>query len=340
MFRLRALGYWYPLHITAARTSRSNPMDTRSGKIRVVFIAGIGRSGSTLLDRVLGQIDKVTACGELYHLFNRGFADNQLCGCGQAFRDCTFWRAVISEAFGGIESFDLEAFLQVKNYVHRPRHIPALLVPLLRWPKYQRCLAQYLDMLSRLYPAIARVSGANVIIDSSKYPLHGFALRLVPNIDLRIVHLVRDSRAVAYSWQRKRVRTEIRSRLEYQKRYSAIASAFQWNYKNILTHLLSRGCAGKSKILYENFVRQPRLTLAEPLQAALGFEPELPFLSGQTCHLAPTHTVAGNPNRLESGRTTLRLDDEWRQGMGRGQHAIVTILTMPLLMLYGYTLRA
>ena len=36
-----------------------------AGPVRVLYIGGLGRSGSTLLDRMLGQLDGVWSVGEL-----------------------------------------------------------------------------------------------------------------------------------------------------------------------------------------------------------------------------------------------------------------------------------
>ena len=47
-------------------------------------------------------------------------------------------------------------------------------------------------------------------------------------------------------------------------------------------------------------------------------------------HLAPTHTVAGNPDRHGSGAVALREDDEWRTRMPRGPRAVVGALTAPV----------
>ena len=47
--------------------------------------AGSGRSGSTLITTVLGQLDGCFAAGELRYLWQRGMVDNRPCGCGAPF---------------------------------------------------------------------------------------------------------------------------------------------------------------------------------------------------------------------------------------------------------------
>src|SRR5215510_6114841 len=81
--------------------SRDNP-----NNVKVLFIAGSGRSGSTLLDMLLGQIGGFHSTGELRFIWSRGIGQNQLCGCGKPFRECEFWTEVVKEAFGGFENIN------------------------------------------------------------------------------------------------------------------------------------------------------------------------------------------------------------------------------------------
>ena len=67
---------------------------------QVVYVGSWGRSGSTLLDLVLGQIPGFVSVGELRYLWERGLAERQLCGCGRPVTGCPFWGAVLEEVFG------------------------------------------------------------------------------------------------------------------------------------------------------------------------------------------------------------------------------------------------
>src|SRR5574341_753180 len=96
-------------------------------RIRVVFIGGYGRSGSTLLERILGQIDQVCCIGELCHIWERGYKDNQLCGCGEHFSACPFWNNVEKKAFNNHSKLDIPSILALQRSVNRLRYIPYLL---------------------------------------------------------------------------------------------------------------------------------------------------------------------------------------------------------------------
>ncbi len=185
-------------------TATARPSRRADPRLPVLFIGGFGRSGSTLLERVLGQVPGQFAVGELVHLPQRGLLDDDRCGCGKAFSDCPFWVEVGERAFGGWDR--VAGWRRLQLQVDRKRFIPALLLPLL--PRYRRALRRHAERLGALYRAIAEVSGAGVVVDSSKHASTALLLRHVPGIRPVVVHLVRDSRGVAYSWSRQVVRPE------------------------------------------------------------------------------------------------------------------------------------
>ena len=66
---------------------------------QVLYIGGCTRSGSTLVDRALGELPGVLSTGELGLITTHGIVDNRLCGCGKPFRSCSFWSAVGATAY-------------------------------------------------------------------------------------------------------------------------------------------------------------------------------------------------------------------------------------------------
>ena len=94
---------------------------------RLLFIAGWGRSGSTLLDRILGQVPGVFSAGELRDIWRRGALEDRLCGCGSPFRECAVWRKVGEVAFGGWDAIDLVEAQALRDRLDRPWATPLLL---------------------------------------------------------------------------------------------------------------------------------------------------------------------------------------------------------------------
>jgi hypothetical protein len=62
--------------------------------VKVLYIGGFGRSGSTLVERILGQLPGFCSAGEIVFLWQRGLIENQLCGRGATFSECDFWTRV------------------------------------------------------------------------------------------------------------------------------------------------------------------------------------------------------------------------------------------------------
>jgi hypothetical protein len=297
----------------------------------VLFIAGAGRSGSTLLDCILGQVEGQLSLGELHYIWDRGLVENQLCGCGTPFRNCKFWNAVITEAFGDFENVDYKELNRLKEFFFVRRNRIQLLVPGLRTSSYKGRLKQYSSALSKLYGAIKRVSGCDLIIDSSKVYLYALLLNSVPDIKLHVIHLVRDSRAVAYSWQREKLRPEIREGNEFFPRFSLVNSSLRWNSSYIHASAL-RYFASYQSVSYEDLVNHPGQTVSS-IMAHIGKRGhKLDFMNERTVYLKANHSVSGNPSRFNQGAIEIRVDNEWKEKMTRSQIVLVTSLTFPFLL--------
>ncbi len=305
----------------------------RRDKVKVLYIAGWGRSGSTILDNVLGQIEGFFSVGEINYVWERNVIENRLCGCGLPFRQCGVWPGIFYEAYGGIDRVDAREMIQLRDGGLRIRH-----VPLLFSTRGRRLLGTRLKPLAarlgRLYETI-RASGENrVIVDSSKTPLYGYELAMTPEADLYVVHLVRDPRAVAYSWLRKKFQSDTGA---YMPRYGAVESALAWSAWNLLTEPFRRLCPDRYlRLRYEYLVEEPREAVVRILDLLGEEPPDLPFGKQREVELQTNHTVGGNPSRFRTGRVELRLDEEWRSGMKPADKSLVTALTWPLLLRYRY----
>jgi hypothetical protein len=310
------------------------------GDFRVVYLGGMGRSGSTLAERLLGELPGVCVAGEVVHLWQRGVTNNEQCGCGTEFGCCEFWSAVADTAFGGWSRTDPRRIADLRASVDRTRFIPQLArrsVP----DAMRRDLAEYTDYYARLYQAAADVSGCRTVVDSSKHASLAFCLSRRGDIDLRVIHVVRDSRAVAYSWTTLVPRPEAGGG-SYMTRYSPARAAAEWNTQNASLQLLARGQTPVLRVRYEDLVGgvKPTLRLIAGFAGLPADEPGLAFVGGgeqgQWAELKRAHTAAGNPMRFTSGKITIRADDRWRTAMPGSHRRTVTALTLPLLRHYGY----
>ena len=304
--------------------------------MKVLFMAGSGRSGSTILHNVLGQIDGFFPVGEIRYIWERGALRNFLCGCGKPFRECDFWLEVMDRAFGGIDKIDPDELFELTESF-RIRNLPLTWVPPLRRRELSR-LGSYLDYLSRLYASIEQVSGCRVIVDSTKNPSYGYLLERVAGLDLYHLHFVRDSPAVSYSWSQKKQFQPG----ENMARKGSVKSALQWDARNLSAELfLHHDRERWMSVRYEDMMIDPRRTV-RAIVDWLG-EPDavLPFTSEREVRLdRRNHSVFGNEVRFATGPVTLGPDERWRAGLDERDAITVKALTWPLRARYGYLSQA
>jgi hypothetical protein len=316
------------------------PHNEASGNIPVLFIACAGRSGSTLLDRIIGMHDGFCSAGELRYIWERSFGENQLCGCGAPFGDCAFWGEVSRRVFGTeAAQVDATTAIRLQGSLDDIRYAPWLVQS--HSPAcHQAALLIYSQLLERLYQRILQVSRDRVIVDSSGDATHGLILSQIPSIELHVVHLIRDPRAVAFSWTRARRRPEIHWTSENMPIAHVGASATQWMIHNTMAELLSKSAASYCRLRYEDFVADPDAALSRIL-APYGWISGRPKgFAEREVVLERAHTVSGNPMRFKHGPLKIELDDEWRGAMPPRDRRSVTAITWPLLTRYGYPLRS
>jgi hypothetical protein len=287
-----------------------------------------GWSGSTLLGNILGELEGAVHVGELRALWDEGLLAGGACGCGRPLAECDRWSG-IAERVLSLSGESPSGVAALNRQVARVRNTPRLL-GLRRadgsgWPQ----LARYAAITGSLYRAIRDATDARLVVDSSKRAGNAAAARLIPGIDVRFVHLVRDPRAVAYSW-RKRV----------EAGHGPITTARDWSSFNLLFEAVGvRHGAGRSvRVRYEDLVRSPRGTLERIAEIAGEPKARLPLADRRTVHLRPNHTVLGNPVRFRTGDVRLEEDRDWERWLPASDRRWVAALTAPLLLRYGYPL--
>ena len=311
-------------------------MSTSDQPTKVIYIMAWGRSGSTLLGNLLGEIDGFFHAGELRTIWEKGFVRGRLCGCGKRVPECEFWQGVMSRAIGDA---DAKAVATAQRSAARLRHAPRLLLGRTGngLPGGTRTKA-YASSVVALYRALAETTGSGVIVDSSKREADAALLRLLDGVDPYYVHLVRDPRAVAYSWQRRKATPEPRREMVT---YKPSTSTRNWLGLNVTAEAIRRRVGRDRYILvrYEDLATHPKRTL-EAIAEMVGERPAtLPVDENGTATLHPNHTAGGNPGRFRTGPVSLRLDDEWVAEQPRAQRLVSTTIAMPLLHRYRYPWR-
>jgi hypothetical protein len=229
-------------------------------QVTVLYIMGLWRSGSTILDIILGSHAEVEGVGELRSL-QAGWLAGAICACGASSSKCPFWSQVRERwaaSIGGDESGRLMA---LQDRFERSRSLPTLLAEGLVWKS--RTFREYARLLGALYLAIADVGGRKVVVDSTKYPARALALSRIHAVDLRIVHLVRDGRAVIWSWRRK-ANTDLRGNVLHVDADDVVREmTTSWIRANMLSGLTRKlGRTPSLRVLYEDLMADPCAELA------------------------------------------------------------------------------
>ena len=323
-----------------AATRPSGATSAAVGGPTVVYITGSGRSGSTLLERALGSAPGLVNVGELFDLFRRDMVHTERCGCGEPFATCPFWTGVAEHSFGDWSSERSAAVQQLRDHLAKQRQMPRLLAMPMAGDAFRAEVARYGEIYATLYKGIATQAGVSHIVDASKWPAQALVLSRA-GIDVRLIHLVRDVRGVAYSLSKQGVRRPqaldgTGEQIMQNKRPAAAAA--KWAQRQIDVEVM-RGCGLPiMRVRYDDFVRNPR-HITEQVMNWLGlpYQPaDLDHLGEGHMALGPSHGIAGNPSRANNGEIKLRPDEAWRDKMSPRDYLLVTTIGFPFILRYGW----
>lgn len=292
----------------------------------VVFVAGTGRSGSTLLDVMLGSLDGLVSGGELKWYWARGLLQGRRCGCGVPSPECPFWTAVRAE----LPDRDPHEVNSLYGTVARTRH--AMFAAAGR----QHELGPLPAIVGELYDALRTVSGAQMVVDSSKSPA-ALLVALQASPLVHVIHLVRDPRAVAYSNVRPKRSDSVENALI--RTLTPGHSTRKWAAWNALTERIAPSATSYHRIRYEDLVADP-VSVLGPVLDRIGIESPLPVRTDHdgaaVASLETSHAIGGNPSKFDVGEIPLRLDDQWIDAARWTHQATATLWSLPLLHHYGY----
>jgi hypothetical protein len=286
---------------------------------KVLYICSAGRSGSTLVDLLLGSHSQCTSLGEIEHL-PKNLTLNTLCSCGVPARECVFWNMVagrIKTTWGkdilqSPYSFPVGLFKasrvidfshQTPSYLRKRRRIHA--VKLLEYwfgiePKWLAWLtSEFEEGVSNtvnLFEVVREVSGKPVVVDSSKDYRKGIALYRRDPENVRLLVLTRDGRGVFNSERKSGVGREA-CVPPWVRYYSRAISLIEKNVPQ----------EHQFHLRYEDLAGNTTDTLSALCEfAGISFESSMLDFR-QTVH----HILNGNAMRLGTG-SEVRLDERWR----------------------------
>ena len=336
--------------------------------VKVLKITGLGRSGSTILDIVLGNHSQIESVGEVMNLVRTGWISQEslqgidpkrlrrpICTCGKRLdvlyddtpdEACPFWSSVRREWVERTDPDSIEIYPKLQNEFELKRRWPRLLYEKRRPSALFR---SYARLTLAFFESIRAVSGKPIIVDCSKISVRAYTLGMVPGIDLYIVHLVRDGRGVITShrksfekglqagimWDHKGPpmwKTTVRRRALY------LVSVVRWTVQNLAAEWVCTQLGPKRtmRLRYEDFVADPKTALER-----IGSLIELDLTdvaeaasSGKPMHAG--HNIGGNKTK-KSGSITLRPDaKEWKSALSPTEQQLSWMFMGWLMRRYGY----
>lgn len=282
-----------------------------------VYICAAGHSGSTLLDLILGSHSKTVSLGEITQL-PKNYALNTGCTCGSPVRDCAFWQQVLHRLTQQL-NIDIEknpyaldlGFIdarvvidnnqQTKWYNLRRRLVTG--GAYLHWRYGLPGLSRFTKVFERamknnlaLYDVVREVSGADIVVDSTKHYMKAIGLYRSASENTRIILLTRDGRGVFYS--------------NVKRNFGRKRSLASWlNHFSRALPLFARQLPATAvmQVCYEELCRDPVATIQSVCKfIGIDFEPAMLDFASHTHHIAN-----GNDMRFISS-SEIRCDERWR----------------------------
>ena len=308
-------------------------MENKIGPSKVLYLAGSMRSGSTLVGMILGNLPGFFNVGEIKWFWSHA-AGSQKCGCGAPLGECSFWSRVISNLESrGVE---MSRMATLGDELTRTRSLLRIASKGLSG-RTAREWEELSTATQYLYQAVAHLCGGKTVVDGSKVPPQLMLLLQARSLDLSILHLVRDGRAVAYSWEKRQRARGTRTGKKHAGKLqrSAYGAMLVWMIQNVILERLARRTS-RTLLRYEDFAGDPQTALGKALER-VGIAADLGNVQSGDIDLPSSHSIGGS-NRVRFGgsRRRIVLDDEWRSQMAVTTRLALTAMGVCSLRRFGY----
>ena len=297
-------------------------------KIKIVYLTGFWYSGATILGRSLKTSDQVTYVGEIRDFWVKGLKQDEKCSCGKNFSTCEFWQRVKREYEKSFPSESIEAITEeLKKFERWPNYFKLKKYLKNKNDKsYHQFLETYLKHTERLYEIIAKESGKNIIVDTSRLAVRLLAISLSKKLELCPIYIIRDPRGVVNSLFKKEIR-------DYGKRKNSFFShTFKWIVKNSLTLNAMKNINVNKKIYiwYKYFTKNPAKVLGS-LEKVINCKIDYIVEEGiVSLNLKAGHVFTGNRSRFNTGKISIREDTKWKNELQLIYKTLISVFSLPM----------
>ncbi|AOE50160.1 sulfotransferase [Kangiella sediminilitoris] len=284
--------------------------------MKLLYLIGAGRSGTTILSLMLSNSESITSLGELHQLPEHMGLESS-CSCGEELKDCPLW----SSAYDKLNSeFCSKKYKEQAKELESHRYVYKYLFTRERALNY----SEYCSANEAVFDCLRDTDKYKV--DSAKYIGRGLALNSILQDNIRFIYMVRDPRGVVNSFG-KNVQTS-RNWLSATAYYFIVNLTASFVCKILLRNKYI-------KLKYEDLITKPDNTLmelAEKLDVSLD-EVRQKLINDEG--LSTGHMVGGN--RLVKNKVVhFKSNESWWEKMPRWKQWLIWLLTMPLNIINGY----
>lgn len=258
--------------------------------INILYIYGAGRSGTTLLDCVLGQHGRFFSLGQFLSMPTILERESQICACGERVKDCSFWSPFIDEFESTLRS--IQQARSPDYFFARGHRLLELwmCVQFFLFGKLPDVPKDHMERQERILRSISERSHCSWLVDSSKKPLRLLALLRLKNVNTCVIYVIRDGRGFIASKKKEKS----------ARKTGPFLSAISWAYQNFLAFMIHSRVTPENRIMisYEDFIKDPGMQVTRILDK-FGITEEMPPLGYEYYDPSATHMPFGNLMRLE-----------------------------------------
>ncbi|ACV67682.1 sulfotransferase [Desulfohalobium retbaense] len=298
-------------------------------KIKLIYIASNGRSGSTLLDLLLGCHPKIWTLGEFQILPWEIMTPRQTCGCGLNVKECPFWCNIVQKFDDQLTEGSIHKFREShgQGKVLRNSELFRILMSQKSFLSHTNGFEGYGRENARVMNEIKRKvqdkKPVEYLVDASKDPYRLYWLAMSGYFSIYAIHLTKDPRAFVYSMI-KNNSSDTRKTVRMSLRYEV---------ENRIIDLVCKKAPLKESmhIRYEDLASHPQDTMKAVYQK---FGIDFSDYDPDNFRQAENHAISGNQMRHRTDE--ISLDEKWRRNMPKSTQKIVQTITALAGRRYGY----
>lgn len=247
--------------------------------LKVIYVAGIYHSGSTILDRSLSSLSNIVGLGEIHKFIIDG--PEKLCSCGELAVKCPFWKNLLNLKCNYLEYYE--------NIYLKFREIYGNKVILLDSSK----------------------TSPFKILSANRKKWQGLLYWISKkNVDLYCIHLTRDPCSWVSSLMRRDNKKDKKKSIIHYFLHRDYIRLIQWYLSNLLLSFFIKSNKIKNlNVNYEDFCNNPLKTVNKIAK----FVQYNHTVKDINLLNSSSHIIVGNPSRNDPIiNSRITLDERWK----------------------------